>query len=64
MKAWVATQPRARYVDCNPVLVDSTDTAFPGMFLTDNLHPSATGYAAMKGVILPVLKEMWYYQVR
>ncbi len=64
MKAWVATQPRARYVDTNPVMVDTNDTALPGMFLSDNLHPSAAGYAAMKGVILPVLKEMWYYQVR
>ena len=64
MKDWIATQPRARYVDCNPVLVDTNDTAIPGMFLSDNLHLTLAGYAAMTTVILPVLQEMWYYQVK
>jgi len=64
MRDWIATQPRARYVDCNPVLVDSNDNALPGMFQTDNLHLTLAGYAAMKTVILPVLNEVWYYQVK
>ena len=64
MRDWIATQPRARYVDCNPVLVDANDNALPGMFQTDNLHLTLAGYAAMKTVILPVLNEVWYYQVK
>ena len=64
MRDWIATQPRARYIDCNPVLVDANDTALPGMFLSDNLHLTPAGYAAMTTVILPVLQEMWYYQVK
>jgi len=64
MRDWIATQPRARYIDCNPVLVDANDTALPGMFLSDNLHLTTAGYAAITSVILPVLKEMWYYQVK
>ncbi len=64
MRDWIATQPRARYIDCNPVLVDANDTARPGMFLSDNLHLTPAGYAAMTTVILPVLQEMWYYQVK
>jgi lysophospholipase L1-like esterase len=64
MRDWIATQPRARYIDCNPVLVDANDTALPGMFLSDNLHLTTAGYAAMTTVILPVLQEMWYYQAK
>jgi len=64
IRNWIATQPRARYVDCNPVLVDANDTALPGMFQTDNLHLTLAGYAEITKVILPVLKEMWYYQVK
>ena len=64
MRDWIATQPRARYIDCNPVLVDANDTARPGMFLSDNLHLTPAGYAAITSVILPVLKEMWYYQAK
>jgi hypothetical protein len=64
MRDWIATQPRARYVDCNSVLVDANDTAIPGMFGSDNLHLTLNGYAAITTVILPVLQEMWYYQVK
>jgi len=45
-------------------LVDANDNALPGMFQTDNLHLTLAGYAAMKTVILPVLNEVWYYQVK
>jgi lysophospholipase L1-like esterase len=57
IRAYLARQPRARFVDVVPLMLDpATGWPKPQLFKPDSLHMTAEGYALWAEALRPVLK--------
>lgn len=55
IKSFLDTQHKARFVDVFSIMLDSSGEPMKDIFLEDNLHMNAKGYAIWKKAILPQL---------
>jgi lysophospholipase L1-like esterase len=58
VRDYCAATPGLRYIDAYPALVNNIGGPRPELFVADNLHMNAKGYAIWKEIVTPVLKEM------
>lgn len=57
IKAFVEKQPNTRFVNVHNAMLQADGSVMTDIFLADNLHMNAKGYAIWKPIILPVLKK-------
>jgi lysophospholipase L1-like esterase len=57
IRSFLAVKHNTRYVDVHTPMLDPSGQVFPNLFIQDNLHMNAQGYAIWKELILPVLKK-------
>jgi lysophospholipase L1-like esterase len=57
IRSFLAAQYNAHYVDVHTPMLDPSGQVFPNLFISDNLHMNAQGYAIWKELIYPVLKK-------
>jgi lysophospholipase L1-like esterase len=58
IRAYCSATPNLRYIDAYPALVNNIGGPRAELFVADNLHMNAKGYAIWKEIVVPVLKEM------
>jgi len=57
VREYVATDPRLTFIDVFPLMLDQLGRPQPELYLSDALHPSATGYALWGPQIEPFLRN-------
>lgn len=58
IRAFSARMPGLHFIDTFPQMLDAKGGPRPELFLTDQLHMNAQGYAIWKRAVTPVLRKM------
>lgn len=57
IKRWISRDHQSRYVDVHKAMLLPNGSVNPELFIKDNLHMNAKGYAIWQKIITPVLME-------
>ena len=56
IRTFLSTQKNTHFVDVHQAMLDANGNVFPDLFIADNLHMNAKGYAIWTALLQPYLK--------